>query len=289
MFDLTPHSSTCFVGHNTGGHHGESAFALKVINFAAENNSYRLICNSGNLNGCKQHCKMQFGRADQALAADECSKAVTEAYAGGMLGGAACFPLHSVVTRREDGIIPLSKLRIGDEILVPTDSGVGFDSVIGFLHRDETTAVRFLSVGFGAGKLNIHPDHLVPVIIDGGSKRFKKASELIVSDRIESLWIDGSVVVTEVQSLDSFEDRGLVCPVTRSGLIIVDSVVCSCYSVPTGIVPFAISHGMCHALMAPLRLSYDINMSRMKGEKPVTGINSYAKMLMSLATGVIFA
>lgn len=289
MFDLTHHPDTGSISDHAAGHHGESSFALKVINFAAENNSYRLICNSGNLNGCKQHCKMQFGRPDQALAADECTKAVTEAYAGGMLGGAACFPLHSAVTRREDGIIPLSKLRIGDEILVPTEAGVGFDSVIGFLHRDETASVRFLSVGFGAGKLNIHPDHLVPVTTDEVSRRFKKASELIIGDRIESLWIDGSVVISDIQSIDSFQDTGLICPVTRSGMIIVDSVVCSCYSVPAVIVPFPISHGMCHALMAPMRLTYDMNMSKMKGEKPVTGINSYAKMLMSLATGVVFA
>jgi hypothetical protein len=289
MFDLDTHSAVHASHSHTSGGHEVSAFPPKVINFAAENNSYRLICNSGNIEGCKAHCKKQFPGFDKALAADECTKAVVEAYGGGLFGKTACFPMNSVVTRRGDGIIPLCKLRVGDEILAPSSEGVFFDSVVGFLHWDETSKVSFVSLRFGNGRLTIHPDHLVPVRDDKQENRTIRASEVREGFSLESLWIDGSLGCTSVTEVETIEAIGLCCPVTKSGMIIVDSVSCSCYSVPRGIVPFQIGHGMCHALMAPLRLSYELSRSKLQNEKPSHGINPYAKLLMSAATGVIFA
>lgn len=293
MLDLVHsagHDTTCGVIASAGTHHHESNFALKVINFAADNNSYRLICNSGNSNGCKMHCKRQFPGPDKALAADECTKAVTEAYAGG-LGGVACFPMDSAVTRREDGKIPLSKLLVGDEILVSSDGTLAYSPVVGFLHYDEVIRAEFLSIVFGAGHLAIHRDHLIPVTRGAGTgRRFMRASEVRAGDWINSVWIDGSLSLCEVTGVEDVVKTGLCCPVTMAGTIIVDTVECSCYSCPSGLLAFTVGHGLCHASMAPLRLHYEMFTSSKKHSLPRSkGVHPYAKLLMSVATGVSFA
>ncbi len=268
--------------------HVKSNFALKVINFAAENNSYRLICNNGNPEGCKAHCKKQFPGPEKALAADECTKAVIEAYAG--LGTFACFPMSSTVIRRRDGKIPLSKLQVGDEILVAGDNGIAFDSVIGFLHYDKKVVAKFLSIAFTGGKVVIHRDHLIPVSRgDEGKTRYVKAADVREGDLVRSVWIDGSLLPVKVTMIEEVSETGLSCPVTMGGTIIVDSVACSCYSAPSGFFAFSVGHGLCHASMAPLRLHYRMAQAKGSEGKPVSGIHPYAKLLMSMATGTSFA
>jgi hypothetical protein len=269
--------------------HVKSNFALKVINFAADNNSYRLICNSGNADACKAHCKKQFPGPDKALAADECTKAVAEAYGGGLMGGLACFPMTSTVTRRADGKIPLSKLREGDEILVSSGSEIHFDTVIGFLHFEESVSASFLSISFGNGALYIHRDHLLPVTRADASSGFARASSVVPGDSLNTLWIDGSLVPTRVVSIDEVSGTGLCCPVTTCGTIIVDSVECSCYSAPSGLFAFSVSHGLCHASMAPLRFYFSLKKDASRKWKPESGVHPYAKLLMSLGTGASFA
>ena len=269
-----------------GDHHTETGFTLKVINFAAANKSWRLVCNSGNLVSCKAHCSRQF--PGDALSIDECSKAVMEAFGGG-LGGAACFPMNSVITRKSDGIVPLSKLRIGDQVLVPSESGIRFESVIGFLHWDENTRHAFVHLQFGSGSLTIHRDHLVPIMHQGKST-FTKACDVKVGDNLKSLWIDGSFSDCAVTEVSEVEETGLCCPLTTTGMIIVDSVVCSCYSSPTGLLPMNLSHNVCHLSMAPLRVQYATGLcNNAKDAKPKSGIHPYANALLTAVTGMVFS
>ena len=113
------------------------------------------------------------------------------------------------------------------------------------------------------------------------------ANDVNIGDKISILWMDGTIVDSPVTEICEGEEFGLCCPVTLSGLIIVDSVACSCYSPPTNLVPISISHGMCHAVMAPLRLRYAFGQSS-KAPAPV-GIHPYARLLMTAATGAIFS
>ena len=280
-FSRSDLSASALPGH-VDTHHTESNFALKVINFAAANKSWRLVCNSGNINSCKAHCSRQF--PGDALSIEECTKAVTEAFTG---TGFACFPMNSVVTRKSGGIIPLSELRIGDEILVPAERGIKYDTVVAFLHWDEVVKEKFVSVRFGQGYLNIHRDHLVPIVSQGKAS-FIKASSVKPGDVIRTLWIDGSLCETVVIEVDLIEETGLCCPLTSSGMVIVDSVACSCYASPGGLLPVDLGHSVCHAAMAPLRLKYSFSGSQ-KPAKPAGGIHPYAKALMTAATGVLFA
>lgn len=269
--------------------HVKTNFAFKVINFAADNNAYRLVCNSGNAEGCKAHCKRQFPGPEKALAADECTKAVIEAYSGSF-GGFACFPMNSMVTRRRDGRIPLAELQEGDEILVSTESGIMYDTVIGFLHYDPTVIAEFLSISFGTGNVVIHRDHLIQVVRGGdGHPRYVKASDVRKEDHVRAVWIDGSLSPVKVTKIELVSETGLCCPVTMGGTIIVDQVACSCYSAPSGFLAFTVGHGLCHASMAPLRLHYQLKTAKVSQGKPVAGLHPYAKLLMTVATGASFA
>ena len=264
------------------GSHTESNFAMKVINFAAANKPWRLVCNSGNEQSCKQHCNKFF--PGNALAIDECSKAVKEAFDGG-IGDTACFPMSSVVTRKTDGIVPLSELRTGDEVLVPSESGLKFDSVVGFLHWTENVKSDYIRLVCGESTLRIHRSHMMPIKRRDEST-FATASEVRVGDIVETLWIDGSLTESFVSSSTVVEESGLCCPVTESGLIIVDSVVCSCYAAPNHFkfLPSNMQHSASHALMAPMRLRFTNDR-----KKPQQGIHPYAKLLMTAASGAVFS
>lgn len=285
-FDLSHVSST----HTpeASSHHGfhtDTNFNLKVINFAAANKSWRLVCNSGNPKSCEAHCSRQF--PGDALSIDECTRAVKESFSGSF----ACFPMNSVVTRKSDGIVALSQIRVGDELLISVDSELKFDRVIGFLHWDEEVEVEFVRIDYGSGVLLIHSDHLLPIrSLKTRDFRYVKASTVAIGDVVRTLWIDGSIVETKVRSVSLKTALGMCCPMTMSGMIIVDSVVCSCYSSPRGLLPMDVGHSTCHAIMAPARM-YHENFAKMNdlAPKPVPGIHPYAKALMTAVTGLIFS
>jgi len=238
------------------------------------------------------HCNRQF---TDSLSIDECSKAVTEAFEGGY----SCFPMGSVVNRRSDGKIPLYKLRIGDEVLVSSDEGLlKYDEVIAFLHWSKDKKYTFLRLSYGdsGNSLTIHKDHYIPVQSSSLSRSFISANDVNIGDQIQSIWIDGTLIDTPITCISEVEEQGLCCPLTLSGRIIVDGVDCSCYSPPSGFLPFNVSHQMCHLVMGPVRLHYQWNRDKLltkeHGLPSCTkneGLHPYARLLMTAVTGVIFS
>ena len=223
------------------------------------------------------HCSRQF--PGDALAIDECSKAVTQAFSGDIY---ACFPMNSMVTRRGDGIIPLSDLRVGDEIITPSiDGSLKFEPVIAFLHWSEETKHSYLRISHSNGVLTIHKHHFIP-----SSTQYVQANDLNIGDRISALWMDGTLTESTITDISEVEETGLCCPVTMSGTLLVDSVSCSCYSPPAEFLPVHVSHSMCHSVMAPVRFNY--SWSKPKG-KPEPGVHPYAKLLMTAVTGALFS
>lgn len=203
-------------------------------------------------------------------------------------GVGACFPMNSQVTRRGDGAVSLSNLRVGDEILVSSESGTGlmYDPVIGFLHWSEETTHSFLNLkNETGGVLKIHKDHLLPVITKQSTPVYIRASDVKAGDQISMVWVDGSLVNSRVIDVYETLDLGLCCPLTMSGRIIVDSIACSCYSPPSNLLPMRISHAMCHTAMGPMRWSFAKSFVPAKRE---AGVHPYARMLMTAATGMIF-
>ena len=237
------------------------------------------------------HCNRQF---TNSLSVNECTKAVTDAYAA---DGYSCFPMNSTVSRKGDGQVPLSKLRVGDEVLVTSDEGtVFYDPVIAFLHWETESKHSFLRIEHGNGVLTIHKDHYVPSISRTSDSilQFLPANDLNVADQLNSVWIDGTVRTSAIVSISEVEEVGLCCPVTYSGRIIVDSVDCSCYSPPSGFLPWKISHEACHLVMAPVRLNFQWNREKLikiqeSKNPPEPGLHPYARLLMTAVTGVLFS
>jgi len=236
------------------------------------------------------HCNRQF---TDSLSINECTKAVTDAYAA---DGYSCFPMNSTVSRKGDGMISLDKLRVGDEVLVASDDGsVSYDPVIAFLHWETESRFLFLRISHSDGTLTIHKDHYLPAATAQVSDhQFLRANDLNIGDSLRTLWIDGTVRTSAISSISEVEETGLCCPVTMSGRIIVDSVDCSCYSPPAGFLPWNISHTTCHFVMAPVRLNYQWNKEKLiKSSKqsgsPASGLHPYASALMTAVTGVLFS
>ncbi len=278
------------------------ANSFKVINFAAGNKSWRLVCNPTDVQSCKvrpvcfighfspqMHCNRQF---TDTLSINECSKAVTDAYAA---DGYSCFPMNSTVSRKGDGLVTLDRINIGDEVLVASDEGtVQYDPVIGFLHWENETKHLFLRIQHNDGTLTIHKDHFIPCSSPPDAPvDFMRSNDLNVGDSVRTLWIDGTVKSSTITSISEIEEVGLICPITMSGRIIVDSVDCSCYSPPSGFLPWNISHAACHFVMAPVRLNYQWNKDKLIKSKqpdvPEPGLHPYARILMTAVTGVLFS
>jgi len=237
----------------------------------------------------QMHCNRQF---TDSLSINECTKAVTDAYAA---DGYSCFPMNSTVSRKGDGIVPLENIRVGDEVLVASDEGtVLYDPVIAFLHWEIGNKHTFLQIKHSNGTVTIHKDHYIPSVVSGGtSVQFVRANDLSIGDSLSTLWIDGTLKTSAIVSISEVEEVGLCCPVTMSGRIIVDSVDCSCYSPPAGFLPWNISHATCHFVMAPVRLNYQWNKDKLiklkQPHSPEPGLHPYARVLMTAVTGVLFS
>ena len=221
-------------------------------------------------------CKMQF--AQDTLAVKECSEAVKSAYGAGAVG---CFPSTATVCRKGDGSISMDRLCVGDEVLVVDSYGImTYQPVLTFLHLvkgSHNIKFDFLKISHRSGDLEIHPDHLISVTRRGRTT-YIPARELMTGDSLSSVWIDGSFCLSHVLSVEHVEKKGLYCPLTQSGTIIVDGVWCSCYSPPAGeAVGCHFSHEMCHLSLFPLR------MVGASAGPVVEGIHPYCQALMSLS------
>lgn len=198
--------------------------------------------------------------------------------------------MSSVVNRR-DGATSLSNLRVGDEVLCETSEGaLQYDRVIGFLHWVDDADFAYLRLEYGDGSyLTVHKDHYVSVQPHDTAATFDhiQANDVNVGDLIKTVWIDGTLSESRVRSITEVQASGLCCPVTMGGTIIVDSVSCSCYSPPSGILPMRVSHGLCHAALAPMRWAHKDTVAESPKTRP--GVHPYARFLMTLVTGAYFS
>lgn len=146
----------------------------------------------------------------------------------------ACFPANAQVYLRDKGVTRMEELRVGDMVLV----GKGeYSTVIMFSHRSREYGyvvelrVANRTIGASAG-------HLVRVE-EGGLRRMgeiKKGMRVLLE---EGRW-------GRVEEVRWAVRWGLYNPHTEKGEIVVDGVVCSCYT-------DAVSARVAHTLLAPVR------------------------------------
>lgn len=143
-----------------------------------------------------------------------------------------CFAGSSLVrTNDARELISMNDLKIGDQVMVD-DMGT-FETVYSFAHRQLDALAMFLEIGFAGDqakdtKLTISPEHLV--FLSNGS--VVQASSLQEGDelfRLAPSTESNAAPVGIVTSIREVERRGIFAPFTKSGKIVVNDVVASCY------------------------------------------------------------
>jgi len=190
-----------------------------------------------------------------------------------------CFPASSTVVVRDQGRVPLSKVKVGDEILVihrgsannSSDWVLHFEPVLSWLHYEPDAEINVIQVRHGFGGVSLTPDHMIFTRKCGsGCVEAVLAREIHVGDRVVSPWIDGSLAETEVVELTNLRASGAYAPLVASGIPLVDSTAVSCYAIPNdlwqnstyasflrgmrAITGRESAHEIAHTLFLPIRL-----------------------------------
>lgn len=216
---------------------------------------------------------------------------------GGM--GIICFAGTSTVTTSSGKVKKMSEVQIGDSIqTINGKTGeVCNETVYAWLHRDEKLTAVFEEVeiepfenGGSSGNNNnssssrstliISSDHLIYNATTGSIvpvHELKVGEYVYVTDRNGKGEV-GGVEAKRITRKSLVTSKGVYAPVTRSGNIIVNNIVCSCYAK----VDFIKSHELIHKVMLPLRIKAKLASTVGLKREVQEGFNSYVKLLISL-------
>lgn len=205
-----------------------------------------------------------------------------------------CFSgVSQVKVEGRDTALPIRDLKIGDRVLsldVATGS-LRYDDVIAFLHRsgDEFATFRRLEAENDV-TIDVTPSHL---LFSAATEEavLTSAEAGPVSDVTEGRYIfvatgnASSVRAVKVRHVRVMRDVGVYAPLTRTGTIVVDGVVASCYALFR-------SHDVAHVAMAPLRLAYYVTgLVGSRDAREVTSSSSsvhwYAELLLRVTQSLV--
>jgi hypothetical protein len=196
-----------------------------------------------------------------------------------------CFPASvRIWTETGSHLVPelrpsaaLSTLRIGKSGEPDT---IKPDTFYTYLHFDAEAKAEFLVIQCDNGQeLTITGSHLLFKKSEDGSTVPVPAGSIQIGDSLVHVEEDKmSVTSPRVSQLGTVTLTGIYAPLTKSGTLIVNGFLVSCYADVE-------SHAKAHASLAPLRLWYRSIMTKAvvpKETKCERGIHGYAKFLMKL-------
>lgn len=238
-----------------------TAFDMTSISFTPrllEMQAQSMRC-EGDLAVCNRECERLYGEHQLELE-EPCKLAVVEHFAmrGLVRGAGKCFPQEARVIERRRGSISIGAVQVGDELA----SARGFFSpVVALLHANHTDTASYVRLRCDSGlQLHISPEHLVRArqkvpcggrasgdAGQGARWAWLAAQDVLPGSELEDACGAPALVVEVLRA----SLRGIFAPLTRSGTLVVDGVLCSCYAPPAA---WAVSHEACHVAMAPLRL-----------------------------------
>lgn len=199
-------------------------------------NGQQLICNDSQIDNCVKQCARNFPPIDQKA----CVTAVEARFAP----YSKCFSGEmTVIVKGKSRPVKLSQLRVGQEVL---DVNMQYVPVVGWLHRDESLLTDFIEVIHILGHICVTADHLLYC----HDKSDYVPAKMV--DSLESVFIDGSLIRSDVTSRRTVTKRGIYAPLTTSGTILVNGIHASCYASPNEL-PFRISQSAGHLALAPYR------------------------------------
>lgn len=198
----------------------------------------------------------------------------------------------------------MQDLRLGDRVLAldRSSGSMVYSEVIMFLDRNPLDKRRFLRISTRGGKtVSLTPSHLVLRLLGNGTDtEHVFAADVSEGDHVMVTRSSGVFVRDTVSRVDSvFVDHGGVyAPLTRTGTLVVDDVLVSCYAVID-------SQTIAHWAFAPFRLYVNVWESltrlwlvvtspssawRVRNEHsspPPLGIHPYARFLYVLSDYVV--
>merc|ERR1712008_77069 len=189
-----------------------------------------------------------------------------------------CFPSVATVWEKRRGQVTIDKISVGDEINAERGEP---SRVIALLHNNPEQNASYLKVRYNEGELVVSPQHLVraricpDLNVEGSSFASKyalglswtwlPAEDLRPGDELE----DGNGAAVRVEAVSWELLRGAHAPLTASGAMLVEGILCSCYAPP---VAWCLPHQACHSAFVPLRVIDSLRntveqLSRPRGAK----------------------
>jgi len=178
---------------------------------------------------------------------------------GGRMGGMACFPGQAQV-HTANGLLDMSELRVGDEVLVETTDGrLEHAPVLSFLHTIPAyKAGSYVTLTHEHGILRASENHVI-FLCGAKARTERRAGEIRIGDYLcaasagSAHVLSSMVLKVEVREGAS----GMFAPLTSSGTVVVDGAVASNYATPDSL---PIKHSVMHATLFPLRLYYSYGL-----------------------------
>eukprot|EP00932_Pfiesteria_piscicida_P019188 SRR837773.6017.p1 GENE.SRR837773.6017~~SRR837773.6017.p1 ORF type:complete len:274 (+),score=57.18 SRR837773.6017:81-824(+) len=168
-----------------------------------------------------------------------------------MGGRTMCFPSHARVIELNLGNIPISELQVGDMVMV---EGGEFSRVVALLHENRTNVGLYLRVKHDSGYLDVSPEHLVRALQQGAFVDASSEGSWVPAENLRAgdYLVDADGHWVQITGVSRICLCGAFAPLTASGSLLVENVLCSCYAPPSAL---SASHDACHAAMLPLRLA----------------------------------
>ncbi|XP_060524095.1 sonic hedgehog protein [Cylas formicarius] len=208
-----------------------------------------------------------------------------------------CFTGDTSVTTPSGERRSLSDLHVGEKILTldAATKRLVFSEVILFLDYNPSDKREFFEIALETGRtLTVTPYHLVTLKDDRTVyvADLKTGDKLLVSDS------DNKLVEDTIVRIDLVFRTGVFAPLTKTGTVVVNDVVMSCYATVD-------SQSLAHWAFMPLRLFWNINVgvhrlwsvfskpvqswqfNEIATAKPKVGVHWYARMLYATADYII--
>ena len=150
-------------------------------------------------------------------------------------GGVSCIAHDQTVFEENKGKVNVSTLKIGDKILTHN----GFQDFIGYIHEGSFQHTLIITTDTN-NIVELTKDHLIKV-----ENSYVHAKHVVVGSHLSS----GQVI--KIIGEKSF----VVSPLTRSGTILVNNVILSCYA-------NVFSHNIANFALVPLRINIVKNINK---------------------------
>lgn len=164
-------------------------------------------------------------------------------------GLSTCFPADASVTLESGRVVSMSELAVGDHVLVGDGS---FSEILMFTHSNAIVPAWFLRLETQNGRvLMLTEGHYLPV---NGS--IVRADTIHIGDTVQVVGLSSGwykMRTERVAGVTKWLGMGLYNPQTKSGDIVVDGILASCYTE-------AVGPAVAHAMLAPARALAEIGI-----------------------------